>query len=133
MGLQQLGSAGGNGSDLAISPDGGHVAFPCGGGNGPGYTIFDFSSSDLTVTFGAWNTGPYPSAAAFSPDSAVLVASLGSAVKRFDAGTHALLDSHGLPDCVPGMLSRVAVSPSGAILYAVCSNDNAAHLYWFVP
>ena len=55
-----LRDAGGNGQDLAVSADGAHLAFACGGGNGPGYSVFDFAPHDFLTTNGEWTTGAYP-------------------------------------------------------------------------
>lgn len=62
---------GGNGRKVAISPDGAHVVLPCGAGNGPGYTIYDFDAGNLDNVFGEWDVGTYPSGAAFSPDGSI--------------------------------------------------------------
>jgi DNA-binding beta-propeller fold protein YncE len=62
---------GGNGKKVAISPDGAHVVLPCGGGNGPGYTIYDFDAGNLDNVFGEWDVGTYPTGAAFSPDGSI--------------------------------------------------------------
>lgn len=62
---------GGNGRNVAISPDGVHVVLPCGGGNGPGYTIYDFDAGNLDNVFGEWDVGTYPTGAAFSPDGSI--------------------------------------------------------------
>ena len=45
--LVQSIQAGSNGRKISISPDGLHVVYPCGGGNGAGYTIYDYDSLDL--------------------------------------------------------------------------------------
>jgi DNA-binding beta-propeller fold protein YncE len=70
--------SGGNGRKINISPDGAHVVFPCGGGNGPGYTIYDFDAADLNNVLGEWDVGTYPKLAAFSPDNNILYGTNGS-------------------------------------------------------
>lgn len=85
---------GSNGQDLAISSDGKHVAFCCGGGN-DGYTIFDIDSSDITQKFGQWNTGAYPSSAHFTLDNKYIVASNASDLKIFDVETHEVISTVG--------------------------------------
>lgn len=136
--LEERWNSGSNGQDIAISPDGDHIAFPCGGGNGVGYTVFDFSTDDFDVTFGEWSTGPYPRAAAFGPGGKTLVASNGDEVILFDAATHATLKTFPLPSagCSYSTMKRVSVSPGGKIVHAVveCGFDgDTGKLFWFVP
>jgi len=73
---------GSNGEDLALSPDGNHLAFPEGSGNN-GYIIYDYSPTSITTSNGSWSTGAYPSSAGFSPDSQHVVATDGSDVFVF--------------------------------------------------
>ncbi|MGG7177464.1 S8 family serine peptidase [Clostridium paraputrificum] len=89
--LQQSARLGGNGLDLAMSWDKKHIAFSCGGGNGSGYTIFDIDSSDITKTFGEWNTGSYPTAASFTSDSKYIITSNSYELKLFSVKYHTLL------------------------------------------
>jgi DNA-binding beta-propeller fold protein YncE len=70
--------SGGNGRRINISPDGEHVVFPCGGGNGPGYTIYDYDAADLNNVLGEWDVGTYPKLAVFSPDNNILYGTNGS-------------------------------------------------------
>lgn len=135
--LQERLGVGGNCRNIAISPDGNHVALPCGGGNGAGYTIFDFSSDDLDVTFGEWNIGAYPVAAVFSADGRELLANNGSELLLFDASTHAVIEtlSTSTSGCSYHDSERVAMSPSGRILYMVSNcgfERDSGLLTWFV-
>lgn len=77
-----------NGEDMQISPDGNHLAWVNGGGNGSGYTIFDIFTSDINNTYGSWNTGAYPRSAGFSPDSANVATSNDADLQVFSVGTH---------------------------------------------
>jgi DNA-binding beta-propeller fold protein YncE len=70
--------SGGNGRKINISPDGAHVVLPCGGGNGPGYTVYDYDAADLNNVLGEWDVGTYPKLAAFSPDNSILYGTNGS-------------------------------------------------------
>ena len=89
----QILRTGGNGRKITISPDNRHVVLPCGGGNGAGYTIYDFDPIDLENYFGEWDVGAYPMAAAFSPDSNLFYGTNGSAYDNYlyimDAATYA--------------------------------------------
>ncbi|MDQ3233784.1 MAG: hypothetical protein M3Q07_18360, partial [Pseudobdellovibrionaceae bacterium] len=50
----------GNVGVLLVSPDGSQLAAPAGGGNGNGYSIFDFNAKNLNEKNGEWNVGAYP-------------------------------------------------------------------------
>ncbi len=92
---QDVWDFGGNGQDLAISKDGRHVAFCCGGGNGNDYTIYDVDSSDITNIFGEWNTNAYPTSAVFSHDNRYVVTTNSSDIQLFDLNAHTLVRTLG--------------------------------------
>ncbi len=129
-------NAGGSGSDcnyVVVSPDGEHGAKPCGGGNGAGYTIFDFSAHDPTVIYGEWATGPYPSGAAFSPSSEYAWLTNRDELQLFSVDTHALLMDYAAPHCGYSDTRRLAVSTDGSVLLAltVCGFDyDSAIMSW---
>ncbi len=137
FGYQESIDGGTNGQGLALSPDGEHIAFPCGGGNGPGYLTYDFSAQDLERVLGAFDTGPYPRAAAFDADSARLAASNGDEALLFDVETHEQVDGFEMPwgSCDYGTVSQVGVSTGSRILfgYGDCGyEDSAGVLSWMV-
>ncbi|MEK6741996.1 MAG: PKD domain-containing protein [Nitrospirota bacterium] len=126
-----------NGEDLAISPDGEHVAYACGGGNGPGYSIYDFSSTAMGYIYGAWETGAYPASVAFDPSGAYVAATDTNNILIFDTSTHVLLQTYpvDLSDCSSPGLSRVRFSRGGNIVfaYAFCGFwSNSGKLFWVV-
>lgn len=124
--LQALRSGGGNGQALAISADGEHLALASGGGNGPGYTIYDFSPADFSVVHGEWNTGAYPSGAAFSLDSKLFAASNYDEFLVFDVDTHVELMRVPAASCSYGSISTVDFSRGGKLVFArqVCGFDD---------
>lgn len=89
--IEQQIDGGANGIDLSLSKDGKHLVFCCGGGNGDGYTIFDFDATNLEKKFGAFETGAYPTSGAFSSDGNYFIASNGSKLMLFDANNHFLI------------------------------------------
>jgi hypothetical protein len=93
---QIISTLGSNGQDLDLSPDGKHIAFSCGSGNGS-YDIYDIDSSDLTNKFGIWYTGPYPNSSDFSLDSRYIVTSNGYEIKIFDVQSHNLINTISAP------------------------------------
>jgi DNA-binding beta-propeller fold protein YncE len=81
--LMQSLRSGSNGRKINISPDGAHIVFPCGGGNGPGYTVYDYAASNLDNVLGEWDVGTYPKLAVFGPDGAILYGANGSASDQY--------------------------------------------------
>lgn len=134
--LEELWSAGSNGQDLTVSPDGQRIAFACGGGNAGGYTIVDFSTADLAVTFGEWNTDAYPSAARFSPNSSRIVATNSFSILVYDVSSHVLIaeidaDTTGLSYT---SLDRVGYSSGGDYVYAYTDSgfdEDSGRLFFY--
>lgn len=118
--VQFVWDMGSNGLDLAISEDGKHVAFSCGGGNGAGYTIFDINSSDITQKFGEWNTDAYPTAATFTLDNKYMVASNGFEIKIFDVDSHSLVNKFSRTTGID--YDKVRISRGGKIIYDYISS-----------
>jgi len=134
------GDSGSNGQDLAISPDYSRIAFPNGAGNGDGYTIFDYSPADLSVVAGEWDTGAYPRAADFSPDSKWLLASNGKELFVFNADTHTKVKTWELEfdGCGYDSLKKVRFSPGGSVVFAyadcgIDDDDGRVFAYWWNP
>ncbi len=128
---------GGNGQGLAISPDGNHIAYPNGGGNGNGYTIYDYSSGNFGVVYGEWNTDAYPRSAEFDPFGKYLVATNTFDIKVFDIATHVMVKQYtvDLAGCTYPDLNRVGFSRGGKIVYAYanCGFDKSSgKLFWAV-
>ena len=109
---------GSNGQSLAISPDGTHVAYACGSGNGS-YDIWDFHPEDLESR-GEWNTGAYPRAATFSRDSTTVAATNGYMLQLYSVATHQSLGEWTPPlsGCDYDQLRTIALSPEADILFA---------------
>ncbi len=112
----------GFGEDLTVSPDGNHVVFPSGGDQ----KIYDYSSSALTITNGAWDTSSYPWGARYSPDSKYLLATNTTNFMVFDANTHVLLQSN----TTNGSLTRVGFSQGEGVVYALQNTGSASSLFW---
>jgi hypothetical protein len=133
--LLQTASAG-NAGDLAISGDGRHIAVASGGGNGTGYTMYDFDGSNLANVRGAWAVGAYPRGAAFDASSERVLASNYDSILLFDVDTFQELGRHRPPYCSYGTLGRVAFSRGGRIAFGrqVCGfDDDSTRIEWFVP
>ncbi len=114
--LQVVGAAS-NGQDLAVSDDGAHIAFAAGGGNGAGYTIFDFDAADIGSHRGEWVTGAYPRAVAFDPDSTRLVAANYGQILVFDVASFAQLAAYSPSYCSLSSVYRMGVSRGGRIAF----------------
>lgn len=135
--LQGRSAGGGSGSDcdsVAVSPDGIHAAKPCGGGNGDGYTVFDFDSSDPSIVFGEWDTGAFPSGVAFAPSSRYVLLTDRRNLQMFDVDTHQLVTSVPATGCSNVDVRRLAISTDGKLGFglAQCGFRNAeGAMNWF--
>lgn len=120
---QSRANTGNYGVNLAISPDGLHVAFSCSQGNqnmpSNDYKLHDINSADLNATYGIFNTNLYPTAAVFSPDNTKLMATNGTSMRRFSVATHAVLTQDVLQSCTNGEVRKIAVSPGGTFTYVL--------------
>ena len=97
---ETLWDAGTNGQDVKISSDGKHLAFPCGGGNGSGYTIFDYSPRDFSAVAGEWPIGAYPREAAFSYDNSLIATADDARLVFYDVAKHA--EKHHIDNALQG-------------------------------
>jgi WD40 repeat protein len=132
--LDSLWDDGSNCHEIVLSPDGAHLAVPCGAGNGtPPYTIYDRSTEKLTTVSGEWMTGAYPAGAAFSPDGKYFAASDTKAIQIFSVTTHARLSTTPTTACAYGNITKVRTSLDSAFVYALspCGFDaDSAQLSW---
>lgn len=128
--LQSRSDVGSNGQDIALSPDGAHLAFPVGSGNS-GYVITDFDPSDITTTYGSWNTGAYPTSSDFSPNSQQVVTTNRSDVIIYNVGTHVVAKQWLGVSSALG-LSRTRFSRGGGLVYGLIPNSGSgpATLFW---
>jgi len=121
-----------NGEELVVSPNGKHVAFINGGGNCGGYSVCDFSGSNVSDVLGAWTTGAYPTAGSFSPDSSLFAITTGMGgpeLELFGTQRHnrvALLNYQS--SCTYTSYRQVLFSTDGHRVYSsiVCGFDETA-------
>ena len=108
--LRQV-ETGSNGGDLTLSHDANSICHP----NGAPYQIGKYRTSDFAL-LGSFDTGPYPRAMAFSPDDAVVYASMGSqsVIKVFDALTFLSAGTISAPEGA----NKLAVERSGRYVFA---------------
>ncbi len=135
---EYLWNAGYNGQDLSISPDGVHLAFACGGGNGSGYTVFDYDPLNFTATGGEWDMGAHPRSVDVNPNSTQLAASDGNDIKVFDVATHAQqhVSTPNLSDCSYSQIERVRFSRGGSMVFGFSNcgfSDDSSKLFWTTP
>jgi YVTN family beta-propeller protein len=107
-------TVGSNGEDLSLSHDGTFISYATGSGQN-NYKIAKFRTSDQ-ATLGLFDTGPYPTAIAFSPDDLVAYASVDTAhgTKIFDTNT--FVSAGTISD--PEVAVRLAVDSTGRYLFA---------------
>ncbi len=74
------GALGSNGQNLTLSPDGNHILFMVGGGNGPGYTVYNIQalSDKFASRDGEYDIGTYPHDMVYQPDGTVAYGICGS-------------------------------------------------------
>ena len=126
--VQNSRNLGSNAQDLTLSPDGTRLLFSTGSGNGSsGYSIFDVNSYDLTISNGSYDTGAYPTSAAFSPDGMQVIATNRYDVKLYDANNHALIKT--MPRAISGNFRFVRFSQAGRIVYALYRDTYGAGSY----
>ena len=116
-----------------VSPDGNHAARPCGGGNGGGYSIYDFYSHNPSIVYGEWATGAYPAGASFSPNSKYALLTNVWDLQLFSVDTHALLASYPGSTCPYHDLRKLGVSLDSRYLIGIthCGfNDETSDVTW---
>jgi DNA-binding beta-propeller fold protein YncE len=74
------GALGSNGQNLTLSPDGNHILFMAGGGNGYGYTVYNTQalSDNFASRDGEYDIGTYPHDMVYQPDGALAYGICGS-------------------------------------------------------
>jgi len=90
MVLEQDGYSACDGKAIEVSPDGKHLVYPAGGGNGSGYNIHDYSAADLNRVFGVWEVGAYPLRAKWSPDGGAFFGLQDDCIHVMDAANYRL-------------------------------------------
>ncbi len=118
-------SGGGNGSEIAVSADGNHLAFPSGGGNNStGYSTDDFSPANLTYT-NSWATSNYPTSGDFSPDSTHFAFTDRTNIQVWGTSSYATPLTSVAPSKVPNIL-KVRYSLGGDYVFAL-GTDSTPH------
>lgn len=109
-----FGTVGSNGEDLTLSHSGSFICYTTGSGQNT-YDIAKFRTSDF-ASLGSFDTGPYPEALAFSPDDAVVYASVldGGGIKVFNANTFLYFGTISGPE----VATKLAVDFTGRFLFA---------------
>jgi len=136
--LQSSRDLGSNARDIAFSPDGEKLAIATGSGNGSNYTIHDILASDLTVSNGAWDTGPYPNSADFNGTGTLFAATNNDNLVMFDANAHTFINRHYLSERKCGLnyydVGHASFSNDGEYVFVkmTCGrNDEKTVLFYF--
>lgn len=116
----QNGTFGSNGQDMALSSDGQWMTFA----SGAPYYVQKLQASDPTINMGQMDTGAYPRAVTFSPDSARLFAVHTSGhIDVWNATTYVQL----APITTTGEASDLETDRQGKVLFAGSSTSLFAH------
>jgi YVTN family beta-propeller protein len=104
-------NTGDNGEDLTLSHNGSFICHT----NGAPYQIAKYRTSDF-ASLGAFDTGPYPTSLAFSPDDSTVYASVhtGAGIQVFNANTFLPLGTISGPE----LATKLAVDSTGRYLFA---------------
>ena len=104
-------NTGDNGEDLTLSHNGSFICHT----NGAPYQIAKYRTSDF-ASLGAFDTGPYPTSLAFSPDDSTVYASVhtGGGIQVFNANTFLPLGTISGPE----LATKLAVDSTGRYLFA---------------
>jgi len=104
-------NTGDNGEDLTLSHNGSFICHT----NGAPYQIAKYRTSDF-ASVGAFDTGPYPTSLAFSPDDSTVYASVhtGGGIQVFNANTFLPLGTISGPE----LATKLAVDSTGRYLFA---------------
>ncbi len=131
--LQQSISAG-NPNSLAISASGNHLIAAAGGGNGTGYTIFDFNPRNLDTIYGEFNTGAYPVGGHFSLDEQLLATTNRSSAILFTVSNHTESVRYTPSACSYGELTDANISRGNKLMIAsqTCGiYDDVTNFYYY--
>lgn len=132
---QVLRTSGSYGTELRISPDGSHLAHPCGSGNGYGTNIADFRPLDLAVIEGVWDTGSSINGARFSRDGTMIATTTRTNLDVYDVLTHVRLNRYTPTRCSTSTEERADLSRGQRIVYRLerCGSGGAtSRIYWYL-
>lgn len=126
----RFGDTGSNGESLTLSHNGQFLCFPNGGGNSGSYGTTLIPAYDVDGAFGTFQTGAYPTRAAFSPDDALLyeAGNRDKGIQVFDTRTFALTTSFPVADPggatgYPADITGMAVTGGAAGYLFLASTD----------
>jgi hypothetical protein len=118
-----------NGEEMDLSPDGNHLAWVNGGGNGltspNNYSILDLMASNINNNYGFWVTGAYPYSAGFDPSTTNIATTNGVNLQVWGVSSHSISKatwinaSAGNLGTVNYTLTRTRFSAGGNIIYGL--------------
>jgi hypothetical protein len=137
LSLQSRSSVGNSGYELAVSPDGQHIAYSAGSNRLGGGEIADFVAGNLSSHLGIWTLGSFTTGVAFEAGGERLIAANYTSVQVFDVATHARLRMFAAPACPysSGYVLKVGFSRGGRLALArqSCLQSGIAteRYHWF--
>jgi hypothetical protein len=121
---------GSGGNDVALSPDGQHLAYACNSYAGEPATT-DWSTADVGVLLGVFQPGAPAEAVAFGPASGRVAIGTETALSIWDATSYTELDSLPLPWCNSGLTAGAGISRGGGLMFAQqdCGYQHTASVF----
>jgi WD40 repeat protein len=131
--IQTNSNAGSYSGTISIHPDGDYVVLPCSGGNGPGYTMYAFSTADLNNVLGEFSVGVNPRFAAFSRDGKYLIACNGYENKIHVMNAHTYVKVKQIDVYNLGTYVRMATNYSSGNLtvFSYVEHNQKNHVIYF--
>ncbi|WP_286232944.1 PKD domain-containing protein [Thalassotalea sediminis] len=137
--LEHLRTDGANGNDLEISNDGSIVVLAAGGGNGHGYDILNFDSTDLSNVRGKWDVGAYPNSVSFSYDDSMLATTNYTSLVVYNTSTYQEILKKEILPCPYNDLFHAEFSRNGKMVFVKqdClievngQNDRVNYIHYF--
>jgi len=131
-----LWDAGSNGRRIVVSPDHSTICFPCGGGNGGGYTVYGYNAGDYRGVFGEWDIGTYPNMVFFHPGGEILYGTNGDPYDDnlyiMDVADYSLIRKLDFPNSDKGSIFSTNMSGSKAVGFSCDSHTGSGgKLYFF--
>ncbi len=126
---------GSNPRNININPNFNFLVLPCGGGNGPGYTLYAIDTDNLDNILGEFDIGTYPTYANFSVDGNTLFGTNGDPYDNFiyviDANNYTQMDKINFPNSDDYSVLTPNYSGNKIVAFSYDNNQNNNYTIYF--